>query len=294
MIIIGHKKIKALLEKEIETKSFAQAYIFSGPKGVGKTTLANEFARGLILGKDFSALSEREFTASDEADIVRVSPVVEEKKGVIKEKEISLEQILEARKEMANFPYHGKVKVLIVDDSDRMTLKAQNALLKITEEPNSTSVIILATSRPSKILATIQSRCRNINFGLVDKKEMERYLQSQNLELNQEAIDFSMGRPGIFLEMFNNSEKIAWVRAAKEKMNQALHGSVNERIKLAESLSKNVPEAIQNLEFWLWQLHGDDNQGNLFRAEKISEIINTIKNTNVNARLILENLFINL
>jgi hypothetical protein len=293
MEIIGHKKIKNLLEKEIESGSFAQAYIFSGPKGVGKTTLAREFAQGLIWGKHFSALSPQE-RRDAEADIVLVSPVVEEKKGIIKAKEISIEQVLDARRELANFPYRGKVKVLIVEESDRLTIKAQNALLKITEEPNSTSIIILVTSRASKLLPTIQSRCRNINFGLVDSREMEVYLQSQGMGSNPEAITFSMGRPGIMLEMLHDPEKVAWARASKEKLGQALRGSLNEKLKLAEELSKNVPEAIRHLEFWLWELHAGSARENLFVAEKISEVINTIKNTNANARLILENLFINL
>ena len=293
MEIIGHQKIKTLLEKEIETGSHAQAYIFSGPKGVGKLTLAKEFARGLILGKNFSALSAED-CKSAETDIILVSPVAEEKKGVIKEKEISLEQILDARRALANFPYHGKVKVLLVEESDRMTLKAQNALLKITEEPNSTSIIILVTSRVSKILATIQSRCRTINFGLVNLPEMEKYLESQGAKLDREVLDFSMGRPGILLKLLNDPEKVIWFRNAKTNLHQALQGGLNERLKLAESLSKNVPEAIQNLEFWLWKLHANFEEGSLSRAEKISEAINTIKNTNANARLVLENLFINL
>lgn len=293
MEIIGHKKIKKLLAKEIETKSFAQAYIFSGPQRVGKTLLAKEFAFGLILGKSFSGLSSEERHRA-ELDIVSVSPVMEEKKGVTKSKEISIDQVLDARRELANFPYQGKFKVLIMEESDRLTIKAQNALLKITEEPNSTSVIILVTSRISKLLPTVQSRCRNISFGLVDTKEMEVYLQSQGSDPNHEAVAFSMGRPGIFLELRNDPEKIAWARASKEKLDQALRGSLNDRLKLAETLSKNVPEAVQHLELWLWELHADFGQKNLFEAEKISEAISTVKNTNANARLILENLFINL
>lgn len=292
MEIIGHKKIKDSLEKEIELGNYSQAYIFSGPKGVGKYSLAKEFACGLVSDKGFSALDPKECHAAG-VDMVLVSPLVEEKKGVTKEKEITLEQILDARKELANFPYRGKVKVLIVDESDRMTLKAQNALLKVAEEPNSTSVIILVTSRPNKLLATIQSRCRHITFGLVDQKEIESYFASQKREVASELVTFSMGRPGILKNLLEDKEKIFWFRSSKDKLDKALDGSLNEKMKLAEDLSKNVPEAIQNMEFWSWELHSSCKQKNIFAAEKISEAIDKIKNTNASARLVLENLFIN-
>ena len=293
MEIIGHKKIKASLGREIEAKLFAQAYIFSGPKGVGKNLLAKEFAYGLIWGKNFSALSEKERREA-QTDMLLVVPIVEEKKGVIKEKEISIDQILEARKNLANFPFQGMAKVLIVDESDRMTIKAQNALLKITEEPNSTSVVILITSRLNKLLPTIRSRCRNINFGLVDAEEMEGYLDSQGLKNDQERVSFSMGRSGILLELGSNPEKMDWFRDSKRDLQQVMNGTLNEKLKLAERLSKNVPEAIRNLEFWLWELHVDFSQKNISVSEKISEAIDKIKNTNANARLVLENLFINI
>jgi DNA polymerase-3 subunit delta' len=282
MEIIGHQKIVASLAQKIENQSYSQAYIFFGPEGVGKHFLAENFARGIIGG------------GQAELDILRVSPEREEKKGVIKEKEISVDQIKEKQKELATFPYSGNAKFLIVDDADRMTIKAQNAMLKTIEEPNSTAVIILIVSRLEKILPTVKSRCQIINFNLVSQDDMRKYFLDQKLAPNQELIDFSMGRPGMMLAMMEDPEKIEWYRNARKKMESVLNGGMNVRMKVAEELSKNVPEALESAHFWLWLLEKSGNIQNILRAEKIKEMGDKLKNTNVNARLLMENTFLNL
>ena len=293
MKIIGHVKIIERLRKEIGDKSFSQAYIFSGPEGVGKYFLAEEFARGIIRGKDFSVLSPQEREEA-EFDLLRLSPEKEEKNRVIREKEITLDQIKARQKELATFPYSGKAKVLIVNDSDRMNRKAQNAMLKTIEEPNSTAVIILIASRLENILPTVKSRCRIIGFNLVSEKDLEKYLTDQGLAPDPEAVNFSMGRPGAMLEMVADREKIDWYRNSRKKLSVVLLGGLGEKIKIAEELSKNIPEALKHIHFWLWNFQRAGSVQEILRSEKLAEAADKLKNTNANARLLLENIFLNL
>lgn len=291
-MIIGHPKIVESLRQKIGKHGYSQAYIFSGPEGVGKRQVAEVFARGIIRGKDFLALSSEEESEA-ELDMLRLRPETEEKKGVIKEKEISIAQVRSAQKELATFPYSGKAKVLIVDDSDRMNARAQNAMLKTMEEPNSTSVIILVSSRPEKLLATVRSRCQTVNFNLVDSETLVAYLQSNGSALGREAVGFSMGRPGILLGMIQDPKKVGWYRASEQKMAEALDGGLNRKLKIAEEFSKNIPEALLNLNFWSWALRRSGTGRDIERAGKIQEAVDKLKDTNISARLMLENLFLN-
>lgn len=282
MNIIGHQKTVENLKQKAKDGNYSQAYIFSGPEGVGKYFLAQEFARWIIEGKE------------PELDILRLQPEQEEKKGIIKIKEITVEQVREKQKELATFPYSGKAKILIIDGSDRMTVKAQNAMLKTIEEPNSTAVIILITSRLEKILPTVKSRCHIINFNLVSRHDLEAYLASQGSDFSQEVIDFAMGRPGMMMELIKDPEKIEWYRNAKQKMVAVLGGNLGAKLKIAEELAKNVPEASKNLDFWLWILEQSGSVQDIWLAEKIKEAADKLKNTNANARILLENTFINI
>lgn len=292
-MIIGHQKIVVGLRKKIKDGSHSQAYIFSGPEGVGKFLVAQNFARGIIAGKDFAELSEKETDQAD-LDLLLVRPEREEKKGVIKEKEITVDQVKGKQAELATFPYSGKFKVLIVDESDRMNLRAQNAMLKTIEEPNSTAVIILVTSRLEKLLPTVRSRCQIINFNLVDPQAMADHFSGQGQTVSREAIDYSMGRPGIMLEIAGDPEKVGWYRESEKMMETVMSGSLNEKMKMADGLSKNIPDALDHLHFWLWLLQKSGQTPDLLRAGNIKEAEERLKNTNANARLLLEDVFLNL
>ena len=142
MDFIGNKKAVTLLEKTIQSGKVSQAYLFSGPEAVGKFTLAKFFSRAIISNQSFtSILRNIKVNAGKDnflLDLIVLSPDVEEKNGIIREKDIPIEKIRNAQKELTLYPYQGKYKVLIINDAHKLTEQSQNALLKTLEEPNST------------------------------------------------------------------------------------------------------------------------------------------------------------
>ncbi|TAK96628.1 DNA polymerase III subunit delta' [Patescibacteria group bacterium] len=289
MSFIGNKKIVSLLEQSRAQKRLAQAYLFAGPERVGKRTLAERFALELITGKDFAALSENEITQA-RFDLLSLSPEEVEKRGVTKEKAISVEQVREAIGALATYPYAGLRKVLVVDGADKLRREAQNALLKTLEEPNSTSTIILVANDRQSLLPTIRSRCRHINFSLVSTKE----LQLLGTEFS-EAIPLSLGRPGLAISLAQNKKALTETREWSEQMKQLEGQSVTERMRLSERLSKNVPKAIEQLKFLLWQVHERSTDvTSLALAGKIAATIQTLETTNANARLAIDALLLDL
>ena len=270
-----------------EGNKISQAYLFSGPESVGKFILAKIFAKGVIKGNGLNFNSDEKMLA----DMIILEPEVEEKKGIIKEKEIKVEHIRNIQKNLSLFPYDGKYKVLIINNAHKMSISAQNALLKILEEPNETSIIILATHNDSKIVSTIKSRCQRINFSLVDVEEIKDIS-------NSDVANFSMGRPGKALKMIENKEELDDAKKEYEYIIRFSDVGINERLKLAEKMSSDSMKLIKKLEFWMWiiRLEALENGNKGFfgfkTIEKIEKSLETIKNTNANARLVIENLFL--
>lgn len=291
--MIGNEKSVNFLGKCIEKEKISQAYLFSGPEGVGKFALAKKFAQSLITKENFSENIELEKIP---LDLIIIEPEIE--KG--KEKDIKIEQIRDVQKDLALFPYEGRCKVLIINNAHKMNDSSQNALLKILEEPNATSIIILITSEEGKILPTIKSRCQKINFSLVDPEIIEKGLKENDFSSNEkDLISFSMGRPGFAINMVLNPEEYKEKKEYFEKLSQIFRGGTNLKMEAADEISEDTTKAIKVLEFWIWilRIKNSDSFKNKVKKvkiiEQIEEALEMIKNTNANVKLVLENLLIN-
>lgn len=287
-MFIGNTKAIKFLNKAIENGKISHAYLFSGPQSVGKFTLAKLFSMSLILGQSLDLKTENR---KNPLDLIVLSPEIEEKKGIVKEKEIKIERIRNVQKDLSLFPYEGKYKILIVNDAQKLTVSSQNALLKILEEPNETSIIILVAKDDSKILPTIKSRCQKVIFSLVDLEEM-----AKSFEGAKESILFSMGRPGLFFKFLEDQESLEDKKKDFEVFRKFSKMGINERLKMAEKMSANSPEAVKKMEFWMWMARQESLQNGNSKGfeviEKIEKTLEIIKNTNANVRLVIENLFL--
>lgn len=289
---IGNHKAKALLNRILDKDFVSHAYLISGPEHIGKATLARMFALSLIKKSQQMEMQEPDPTSS--LDLLVLRPEIEEKKGVIKLRTIPVEKIREKQGELSLYPYHGAYKVLIIEDAHMMGVSAQNALLKTLEEPNPTSVLILITHEESRLLTTIKSRCQNINMTLVSDGEM--------LEIGRtkEMVDLAMGRPGLLRIMEESLEEYEFRKASVAEFSRLTCVKVNERLALAEEMAKNVVKSSQKLLLWIWILRKNLTEGNLEIDQsrtyeiiaKIEKSVELLKTTNANARLILENLFL--
>lgn len=292
--IIGHQKIIDYLDKSIEKGNVSHAYLFSGPAHIGKFSVALKFAQKLT-------------GASDQAinpDIFLVSPEIEEKKGIIKKKGIKIEDIRELQKKLSLTSYFGKYRVALVDESDYLTTSAQNALLKTLEEPEDKCVIILISQNREKIIETVRSRCVIKNFGLVCDSEIEKMVgDSPNKE---EIIFWSFGRPGVALELKNNPQSLKDLNISKEELEKIIGGNLSETMPLAEKIAKDVLSLSGKIELWMAILRKKSLSKDillmnsfkispekaLFAIQKMGESLKLLRETNANARLILENLFL--
>ena len=146
----------------------AGAYLFVGPTGVGKETVANHFAKSINCleldeGACGTCISCRKTADGNHPDTQIVSP-----SGAW----IRIDQIRELQKRIVYRPYEGIRKVAILREAERMNLEAANCLLKTLEEPPAESVLILLTSNLDALIPTIRSRCQIIKFNPLRPDEL--------------------------------------------------------------------------------------------------------------------------
>lgn len=159
--IIGHDEIVRTLTGAQASGRVAHAYLFSGPRGVGKMTAALALARALVCESPAGGDGCGECQAcgmadrGDHPDVIVISP----EKATVK-----ISQVRDLIAGVRLGPESGRFAVRIVDEADTMTVEAANSLLKTLEEPLPGVVIILVTTRPQAVLPTVASRCQHMYF----------------------------------------------------------------------------------------------------------------------------------
>lgn len=299
MNIVGHQKIINLLDRAIAKDAVSHAYLFSGSESVGKFTVALDFAEKLIGNPSTDSTSSPQANP----DLISIKPEIEINKGITKKLDIKIEAIRDLLHKLSLTSTGGKHKVVIIDDADRLNRTAQNALLKTLEEPNEKVILILVCQDEKKLLPTIISRCQKMRFGLVKDLEIEKIILN-GLANKKEIIFWSVGRPGIAVELINKPAELERRQETLREFSGLFSKNVSEKFALAEAWSKDIGELHKKLKLWLIILRLamlGKNMGAkvspeaaLILTEAISESVKTIKETNSNARLILENLFLKL
>lgn len=166
--VVGQGHITRTLQNAIAADRLAHAFLFSGPRGVGKTTTARILAKALncVNGPTPTPCgacdSCRETTAGTSVDVVEIDGA--SNRGI--------EHIRELREAVKYAPVGGKYKVFVIDEVHMLTNEAFNALLKTLEEPPPHVLFIFATTEPQKIPATIHSRCQRYGFKRVPLNEI--------------------------------------------------------------------------------------------------------------------------
>lgn len=169
--IIGNTEIKKYLLNSIEKNKMSQSYLFVGTEGIGKLLMAKEFAKKILCMEtkkedNCECRSCKCFEGFNHPDYF----VINESGETIK-----IDQIREITSKVIEQPIISNKKVYIINDCDKMTIEAQNCLLKTLEEPPEFVVIILITSNENTILNTIKSRCMTIKFKNISNDELKEY-----------------------------------------------------------------------------------------------------------------------
>lgn len=207
--VIGNENVIEHLRKSKKNNKVAHAYIIVGPEGSGKKTIAYSFAKALQCeNSPDSACHKCESCIQLET---KNNPDV---KKLYQEKETSI-SVKEIRSQINNDilikPYSYKHKIYIIEDADKMTPGAQNALLKTLEEPPSYAVIFLLVNNVDHLLSTIKSRCISINTRAISKQSIKEYLMKYTQLPDYKAklcADFSNGLLGIALKLVKSDEFI--------------------------------------------------------------------------------------
>ena len=171
--VIGQSHVVQTLMNSIATKRIAHAFLFSGTRGVGKTTVARILAKALNCeqgptGTPCNTCANcQEITQGTSVDVVEIDGA----------SNTSVDDVREIRENVKFTPFRGQYRVYIIDEVHMLSNSAFNALLKTLEEPPSHVVFIFATTEIHKIPATILSRCQHYNFRRISKAEIVQRLR---------------------------------------------------------------------------------------------------------------------
>ncbi len=184
--VVGQSHITETLQKAIDTDKVAHAYLFSGPRGTGKTSTAKIFARAMncVHGPTSHPCNEcevcRHILQGESMDVVEIDAASNR----------SIEDIRTLRETIKFMPAEGHKKIYIIDEVHMLTTEAFNALLKTLEEPPAHVIFILATTEPERIPMTILSRCQRYEFRRITSQDIAKRLL---YVAGQEHIDLTKG-----------------------------------------------------------------------------------------------------
>lgn len=246
--LIGQENIVKTLKNALSHEKIVHAYLFSGPRGIGKTSSARILAKSLNCGMTSDGdpcnkcQSCRSITEGASVDVFEIDGA----------SNTSVDSVRELRETVKYAPSGGRYKIYIIDEVHMLSVAAFNALLKTLEEPPPHVIFIFATTEPKKIPATILSRCQHHSFRRISRNEIKSHLKK--------IID---------------SEKINIKDTALEMIAKAADGSMRDALTLLDQASSFSNEISEKELQSLLGLPESDIIANLSRTILTGDISNT-------------------
>ncbi len=237
-----------MLQRSIAQGRVGHAYLFGGLAGIGKKTLALAFAQTLNCersGETKDACGQcppcRKMLSGSHPDVLQVST---------ERQFLRIDDVREIQNQMTFRPLDGRLRIVIIDDADKMNEQAANALLKTLEEPTSSNILILISARPYWLPQTILSRCRHLRFNPLSAGLVEKYLVERAQMTGEQAsllANLSGGSIAKALDL-NNEEMTVYREEFTARLAATTRTDPMSLIALASFLGQDKNDIRQGLE----------------------------------------------
>jgi len=269
----GHNPVKNILERQLGALKFPHAYLFQGPEGVGKKTLALEFAKKVLNTENLQ--NHADFQILD------------------MEGEITMEPALDFMSRLSLKPFLGAKKIAIINNAQNLNLQSGNALLKTLEEPSpSTIIILVAESR--KVMPTIVSRCQVLNFNILNEDELKAFAAGQNIKLSEDFLALSFGQSSRLKKLAEDEDFYSGQKTAIEQYRNIKKMPLAEKLTNISEFAELEPEALeQNLLTWMHWQSGElgKKPADYGKLQALADSLGALKK-NQNKKLVLQSLFL--
>jgi len=252
-ILLGHEWAVDMLKQHIFRDALRHAYLFTGPPGLGRRTLALRLAQALNCTQqpapgqpcgDCRDCRQIESMTHPDLSVVQA----ETEGGTLK-----VDQIREVRRALTLKPYQAKYRLALFLRFQEASEGAANALLKTLEEAPEYAILILTADSPEGLLPTITSRCEVLRLRPLSPDVVESYLLEQGAESEQAHLiaHISDGRPGYALKLLNDETTLEFRAERLAELGRLLPSTRVQKFKYAENLAKDKDVMRQTLLVWL-------------------------------------------
>ncbi len=308
-----------ILSRAINHRSLGHAYLFHGPKSVGKYSLAKRFAQILVTqdlydgvinldSPEAMAIERGEFP---DVEIISIGGICDDSKDDgVRSTRIRICQIRRLQRLAVIAPFQAARRIFIIDTVDDLQIEASHALLKLLEEPPPNVLLLLLVQDIDAILPTIKSRCQILPINPMPKSKLieilERRFEADKINAAQVAT-FSRGCFGRAMDMLNDPSIMMLQESVRSDIEGLLDAGINQRMDYAQSLAGNWRQERESvlatiriwLEWWSDQLYffsrpENDESSVDFKVEDILTALQVIDQTyehlmlNVNPQLAIE------
>ncbi|MBL7142021.1 DNA polymerase III subunit delta' [Patescibacteria group bacterium] len=326
MEVIGHQKVIQFLQKSIVNNKLSHAYLFYGPKHVGKTKVAEYFTASLFCPEKKELSSQPCGQCSSCQQVLkRIHPdvywVSDPPNSAVKQRRIGIDQARQIKKDLFLSPFSAPYKIAIIEQADNLTIQAANSFLKLLEEAPKKSIIILIARSFYRLPATLRSRCQILRFSFPLEDEIIAFLKDKfalNKKRATEILNLALGQPGLAIEFAQEPERIDKEKQTISRFITFLAGEgIEDRFRLANFILdseigpnralNNLLKVVRDLILFKLDLQPSDESLNRefkklvqkYSKKDLQNLISQILQTqfwllaNVNQKLAIENLLIN-
>lgn len=266
----GHTSLKSILERQLKDGKFNHAYLFIGPKGLGKQSLAIEFARKILNANNLN-----------HPDILLLTGLGS----------MGVEEVRSSINSVNGYPFLANHRVVILPEIDQLNDHAANTLLKNLEEPSAHTIFILLSDNQN-ILQTIRSRCQAFIFNLLSFSELKEFVISKKLKFNQDLIELAGGSPQTLLGLYEDTKISELLKQRVLLLEKAIFGDVASRIESINTLAElenNELNGVLTALLWRLRLRLEKNPEEYLLLNKVLSVYKNL-DLALNKKLLIQSL----